>query len=102
MEGKTKETPALVNDDDDEQEKINTFSTLVRNLQDAHSRMLIGSQDRKGKEKGKEKENKSTWTPSFNGEDFAEDHALLTNISVTLPSSSKTQEQKCKTEEHEE
>ncbi|XWS76695.1 hypothetical protein CRYUN_Cryun01aG0199800 [Craigia yunnanensis] len=103
MEGKTKETPAVDdNDDDEEEEKINTFFTLVRNIRDAHNQMLIGSQDTKEeKEKAKEKEIKSTWIPSFKWEDFADDAHLRNNI-VTFPSSSKIEEQKSKTEEHQE
>ena len=94
MEGKTKETPAV--DDVEEEEKINTFFTLVRNIRDAHIRMLIGSQDTKQKEI-----KSTTWTPSFKWEDFAEGAPLTNNI-VNLPSSSKNEEQKSKTEEHEE
>lgn len=55
---------------DEEEEKINTFYTLVRNIRDAHNQMLSGS---KGKGKAEEKEMKSTWTPSFTWEDFAEE-----------------------------
>ncbi|XP_022760011.1 protein NIM1-INTERACTING 1-like [Durio zibethinus] len=103
MEGKMKETPAVDdNDDEEEEEKINTFFTLVRNIRDAHNQMLIGSEDTKEKEKAREKEIRSTWTPSFQWEDFAEDPHLTTNV-ATLPISSKNNEQqKTKSEGHQE
>ncbi|XP_022769518.1 protein NIM1-INTERACTING 1-like [Durio zibethinus] len=112
MEAKTKETPAIDDnaeegggeeeeEEEEEEEKINAFFTLVRNIRDAHNQMLIRSQDSKEKEKAKEKETKSTWTPSFKWEDFAEDPHLRNNI-TTLPSSSKIGEQKRKAEEHQE
>ena len=47
MGGKTKETLVVVDDDEDKEEKINTCFALVRNIQDAHTQMLIGSQDTK-------------------------------------------------------
>ncbi|OMO64072.1 hypothetical protein CCACVL1_22077 [Corchorus capsularis] len=108
MEGNTKENstpPALlVNDEEEEEERINAFFSLVRNIRDAQSRMLIGSQDGKDKDIDKGKE-KSTWTPSFKLEDFAHHHhhAHLPNHTVTtaLPSSSNTQQQNPKTDHQE-
>ncbi|XVF32950.1 hypothetical protein REPUB_Repub17cG0127000 [Reevesia pubescens] len=104
MEGKTKESIPAVDDNDEEaeEEKINTFFSLVRNIREAHSKMLIGSKDTKEKEKGKDKDIKSTWTPSFEWEDFADQDPHLANNIVTFPSSSKNEEQKTKTEEHQE
>ncbi|XP_039036743.1 protein NIM1-INTERACTING 1-like [Hibiscus syriacus] len=107
MEAKTGETPSVDgnnNDDDDEEEeeeeKINAFFTLVRNTRDVHKQMLIGSQVTKDQKQKAAKE-KSTWTPSFQWEDFAhQDHPHLTNI-ITLPcSSNSNDEQKRKTNEH--
>lgn len=78
----------------EEEEKMNAFYTLVRNIRHAHDQMLIGSSNsqEKGKEKEKEKKMKSTWTPSFTWEDFAEDVQSRGNF-VMLPSSSKNEEQ---------
>ncbi|KAL9360267.1 hypothetical protein Peur_048390 [Populus x canadensis] len=67
MEGERREGNMVV---DEEEEKINAFYTLVRNIRDVHNQMLSGS---KGKGKAEEKEMKSTWTPSFTWEDFAEE-----------------------------
>ncbi|OMO82219.1 hypothetical protein COLO4_23174 [Corchorus olitorius] len=105
MEGNTKEKnstpPALLVNDEEEEERINAFFSLVRNIRDAQSRMLIGSQDVKDKDdKGKEK---STWTPSFKLEDFADHHHhhLPNHTVTTLPSSSNTQQQNPKTDHQE-
>ncbi|KAB5521650.1 hypothetical protein DKX38_025969 [Salix brachista] len=54
---------------DEEEEKINSFYTLVRNVRDAHDQVLTGCKE---KRKGKEV-TKPTWTPSFSLEDFAEE-----------------------------
>ncbi|XVE73498.1 hypothetical protein DITRI_Ditri11bG0122800 [Diplodiscus trichospermus] len=106
MEGKTKEASAVYHHDDDEEEeeeKINTFFTLVRNIRDAQNQMLIGSLETKEKEKAKGKETKSTWTPSFKWEDFADQDPLLRNNIAKLPASSKIEEQNSKkTKEHQE
>ncbi|KAJ6343796.1 hypothetical protein OIU76_005527 [Salix suchowensis] len=70
--------------DEEEEEKINSFYTLVRNIRDAHDQVLKG--------KGKEvdgKESKPTWTPSFSPEDFAEeDHGQPRGNFAVLPSAS--------------
>lgn len=61
MEAKTKETPPV-----DDEEEMNAFFTLVRNVRDAHHYqmlMTIESQEKVAM--------KSTWTPSFQWEDFA-------------------------------
>ncbi|KAK9013640.1 hypothetical protein V6N11_041641 [Hibiscus sabdariffa] len=110
MEARTKETPPAPADDgnhtdeeEEEEEKINAFFTLVRNIRDARNQMLIGSQVTKEAAAAAAKE-KSTWTPSFQWEDFADqDHPYLTNntTTATLPSSSKNNgEQKTKRNEH--
>ncbi|KAJ6396066.1 hypothetical protein OIU77_021161 [Salix suchowensis] len=54
---------------DEEEEKINSFYTLIRNVRDAHDQVLTGCKE---KRKGKEV-TKPTWTPSFSLEDFAEE-----------------------------
>ncbi|KAG5231637.1 hypothetical protein OIU77_010627 [Salix suchowensis] len=75
--------------DEEEEEKINSFYTLVRNIRDAHDQVLTGSKE---KGKGKEvdgKESKPTWTPSFSPEDFAEeDHGQPRGNFAVLPSAS--------------
>ncbi|GMI69491.1 hypothetical protein HRI_000618400 [Hibiscus trionum] len=116
MEPGTKESPPVVDDDDggndyndkedeEEEEKINAFFTLVRNIRDVHNQMLIGSQVTKDQKQKPPPPppppppEKSTWTPSFQWEDFADqDHPYLTNnTTATLPSSSKNNdEQKTK------
>ncbi|GMI98909.1 hypothetical protein HRI_003560200 [Hibiscus trionum] len=109
MEAKTKETPSVDNNnhDDEEDEEINAFFTLVRNIRDVRNQMLIVSQATKEKqESAAAAMEKSTWTPSFQWEDFVEDRRHLTNntttvANATLPSSSKNNdEQKSKTHEH--
>ncbi|KAK8509765.1 hypothetical protein V6N13_093616 [Hibiscus sabdariffa] len=106
MEARTKETPPppvadgnhSEEEEEEEEEKIKAFFSLVRNIRDARNQMLIGSQVTK--EAAKEK---STWTPSFQWEDFADqDQPYLTNnTTATLPSSSKNNdEQKTKRNEH--
>ncbi|XVF72801.1 hypothetical protein PTKIN_Ptkin12aG0149200 [Pterospermum kingtungense] len=106
MEANTKETPAVDDnnkdeEEEEEEEKVNAFFNLVRNIREAHNQILIGSQDSKQKQKAKGTEIKSTWTPSFKWEDFAQNSHLTNNVVVTLPTSSKIeQEQKGKTEEH--
>ena len=74
---------------DEEEEKINSFYTLVRNIRDAHDQVLTGSKDKgKGKEVD-EKESNPTWTPSFSLEDFAEeDHGKFRGNFAMLPSAS--------------
>ncbi|KAL4603889.1 hypothetical protein ACB092_10G155600 [Castanea dentata] len=100
VEGGREESAAI----DEEEEKINTFFTLVRNIRDTHNQLLMRESEEKGKGKGKEQEKeremKSAWTPSFKWEDFEED-VQLRNNSVMPPSSSKKEEH-CKTEEQEE
>ncbi|KAB5529172.1 hypothetical protein DKX38_002616 [Salix brachista] len=63
---------------DEEEEKIDSFYPLVRNVRDAHDQVLTGCKE---KRKGKEV-TKPTWTPSFSLEDFAEeDHGSMTHLS---------------------
>ncbi|KAK8497589.1 hypothetical protein V6N13_002992 [Hibiscus sabdariffa] len=95
-------------DDEEDEDKINAFFTLVRNIRDVRNQMLIVSQGTKEKQKSAAatEEMKSTWTPSFQWEDFVQDHRHLTNNSTfianaTLPGSSKNNvEQKSRTHEH--
>ncbi|KAJ9187917.1 hypothetical protein P3X46_003328 [Hevea brasiliensis] len=85
-----------------EEEKINTFYTLIRNIRDAHNQMLIGSSTT-SKGKGEEKKGEikpSTWTPSFTWEDFAGDSYFKHNI-VTVPSSTYSKNEQLKTEKKE-
>jgi hypothetical protein len=95
MEGGREESAAI----DEEEEKINTFFTLVRNIRDTHNQLLMRESEEKGKgkEKEKEREMKSTWTPSFKWEDFEEDLQLRNNF--LMPPSSSKKEEHCKTEE---
>ncbi|CAK7348488.1 unnamed protein product [Dovyalis caffra] len=85
MQGERREGDKMM----DEEEKINTFYALVRNIRDAHNQMSTGSKE-KGKEKeGAEKEMKPAWTPSFTWEDFAEeDHEQFRGDLVMLPPTS--------------
>ncbi|MBA0772593.1 hypothetical protein Gotri_007938 [Gossypium trilobum] len=88
MEAKTKETPPVEHnknddDDDDDDEEMNAFFTLVRNVRDAHhNQMMIESQDTKEKVAMK-----STWTPSFQWEDFAAEVPPNNNTTTTAATS---------------
>ncbi|KDP28307.1 hypothetical protein JCGZ_14078 [Jatropha curcas] len=60
-------------EEEEEEEKINAFYSLVRNIRDVHNQMAIGSSNSKVKEKEKEIMKSSSWTPCFTWEDFAGD-----------------------------
>ncbi|KAA8543006.1 hypothetical protein F0562_021499 [Nyssa sinensis] len=83
--------------EDDEEEKINTFFTLIRNIRDAGGQIMFGSTELKAEGREKEMKMKSTWTPSFKLEDFAEEAHLLNNVVAMLPAPSKN-EQHCNKE----
>ncbi|KAH1073875.1 hypothetical protein J1N35_026203 [Gossypium stocksii] len=86
MEAKTKENPTVEhneNDDNDDEEEMNAFFTLVRNVRDAHhNQMMIESQDTKEKVAMK-----STWTPSFQWEDFVAEVPPNNNTTTTAATS---------------
>ncbi|XP_038682319.1 uncharacterized protein LOC119982816 [Tripterygium wilfordii] len=93
-EGGGKKEGSAIDDrekEEEEEEKINTFYNLVRNIREVHTQMLMGSGESKEnrKEKQKQEPTKSTWTPSFTWEDFAEDEQ---SRSESNANSSKTNE----------
>ena len=76
--------------DDEEEEKINTFFSLIRNMREVYDQMVNASKEPKVHEK--EKKMKSTGTLSFGLEDFMESVHFRGNPAM-LPSSSKNGEQ---------
>ncbi|KAJ7977713.1 Protein NEGATIVE REGULATOR OF RESISTANCE like [Quillaja saponaria] len=91
MEGGRKEI--AVTDEEEEEEKINTFFSLVRKNRDACNELVIGKRETREKGKEKSKEMKSTWTPSFKMEDFAHDAALRSHFDQSLVSSFKSKKE---------
>lgn len=84
--GKRKVSDEQIQDvEEDEEEKMNAFYTLVRNIRHVHNQMLTGSS---GNPKGNRKA--PTWTPSFTWEDFAGDAQLRDKFVILPPSSSSS------------
>ncbi|GLT38092.1 hypothetical protein SLA2020_123600 [Shorea laevis] len=94
MEGNRKDQMHAV--DDEEEQKISAFFALVKNFRDAHTQLSMGCKDSKETPNEKPKATQSSWTPSFQWEDFADD-PLLRNELLKLSSTSKNEGQ-CKTE----
>uniref|UniRef100_A0A5B7CA90 Uncharacterized protein n=1 Tax=Davidia involucrata TaxID=16924 RepID=A0A5B7CA90_DAVIN len=94
-------------DEDDDNEKMEKFFALIRSIREARDIIINGSDhDQPKKQKrnnnikvvdqeeliDQEKPKSSVWNPSFQREDFAEDHLQLPNPSMaTLLAASSSQ-----------
>ncbi|CAL5423261.1 unnamed protein product [Camellia sinensis] len=85
-----------VNDDEEEEEKINTFFTLIKNMQDVRNQTVNSSEENKPKGKEKEimKSSKGSLSLSFELEDFMKDG----HFAAVLPSSSTKNDEQAKLE----
>ncbi|KAF8365246.1 hypothetical protein HHK36_014799 [Tetracentron sinense] len=70
----------------EEEEKIETFFALIKSIHDIRNQLR--DELCESKEKKKEKEHKSVWTPSFQWEDFFQD-AQCRSTFVAGPSKSE-------------
>ncbi|XAR61454.1 hypothetical protein NMG60_11035160 [Bertholletia excelsa] len=105
IEGSTKKRKSCpsLNDDEDEEEKIEKFFALVRGIREAREHILKASsadgillfeqqsnKNKKMKNGEEEKAKALPWNPSFQPEDFSQDDLLL-KISPITPCADSSQ-----------